>query len=67
MSSTIAVEELRIGIYVQLEGGWLSHPFPLSGFRIVTDEQLRTLRGLGLKHAAPRETVACDLPVRVAS
>lgn len=49
MSSTIAVEELRIGIYVQLEGGWLSHPFPLSNFRIANEEQLATLRGLGLK------------------
>ena len=49
MSSTIAVEELRIGVYVQLEGGWLSHPFPLSSFRIATEEQLATLRGLGLK------------------
>ena len=49
MSSTIAVEELRIGIYVHLEGGWLSHPFPLSSFRIASDEQLATLRGLGLK------------------
>ena len=49
MSSTIAVEELHIGIYVQLEGGWLSHPFPLSSFRIATEDQLATLRGLGLK------------------
>lgn len=50
MSSTLAVEELRIGIYVQLEGGWLSHPFPLSSFRVATEEQLATLRGMGLKH-----------------
>jgi len=49
MSSTIAVEELRVGIFVQLDGGWLSHPFPLSSFRIATQEQLATLRGLGLK------------------
>jgi len=49
MSSTIAIEELRIGIFVQLEGGWLSHPFPLSSFRIANEAQLATLRGLGLK------------------
>ena len=49
MSSTVAVEDLRIGIYVQLEGGWLSHPFPLSSFRITTEDQLVVLRGLGLK------------------
>jgi len=49
MSSTIAVEELRIGIYVQLEGGWLSQPFPLSSFRISSEDQLQTLRALGLR------------------
>ena len=46
-ASTIAVEDLRVGIFVQLDGGWLSHPFPLSSFRISTPSQLATLRGLG--------------------
>ena len=45
---TIAVDELRVGMYIHLEGGWLSHPFPLSSFRIATPEQISTLRGLGL-------------------
>lgn len=49
MSATIAVEELRIGMYVQLDGGWLSHPFPLSSFRLSTEEQIATIRGLGLQ------------------
>ena len=48
MSSTIAVEELRVGMYIQLDGGWLSHPFPLSSFRIAGPEQISVLRGLGL-------------------
>lgn len=48
MPTTIAVEDLRVGMYVQLDGGWLSHPFPLSNFRITGADQLRTLRGLGL-------------------
>ena len=50
MASTIAVDELRVGMFVQLEGGWLSHPFALSNFRIVSAEQIATIRGLGLKH-----------------
>ena len=49
MSATIAVEDLRVGMFVMLDGGWLSHPFPLSSFRITTPEQLATLRGLGLR------------------
>lgn len=61
MASTIAVEELRVGMFIQLDGGWLSHPFPLSNFRIASAEQIRTLRGLGLQRVrwAPEKS---DLP-----
>ncbi|HRD99417.1 MAG TPA: DUF3391 domain-containing protein, partial [Rubrivivax sp.] len=48
MPNTIAVEELRVGMFIHLDGGWLSHPFPLSSFRIASSEQIQTLRGLGL-------------------
>jgi len=47
--NTIAVELLRVGMYIQLEGGWLSHPFPLSAFRITTAQEIATLHGLGLR------------------
>ena len=49
MSSTIAVEKLRVGMFIQLDGGWLSHPFPLSSFRIAGEDQIATLRSLGLR------------------
>jgi len=49
MASTIAVDDLRVGIFIQLDGGWLSHPFPLSSFRIASQEQISTLRELGLR------------------
>ena len=45
----IDVQSLRVGMFVLLEGGWMSHPFPLSQFRIATAEQIATIRGLGLK------------------
>jgi putative nucleotidyltransferase with HDIG domain len=48
MTSTVAVEELRVGMYIHLEGGWLSHPFPLSAFRISSPQDIATIRGLGL-------------------
>jgi putative nucleotidyltransferase with HDIG domain len=47
-AATIAVEDLRVGMFIQLDGGWLSHPFPLSSFRIASSDQIATLRGLGL-------------------
>ena len=45
----IDVDALRIGMVVHLEGGWMAHPFPLSRFKIVTPEQIATIRSLGLK------------------
>jgi putative nucleotidyltransferase with HDIG domain len=46
--TTIDVEELRVGMYIHLDGGWMSHPFPLSSFRISDPDQIRTIRRLGL-------------------
>lgn len=49
MSSTIAVQDLRVGLFVHLDLGWMEHPFPLSSFRIASEEQIATIRALGLK------------------
>lgn len=48
MNSTIPVDELRVGMYIHLDGGWLSHPFPLSAFRISTSAEILALRRLGV-------------------
>ena len=45
---TIAVHDLRVGMYVHLDLGWMSHPFPLSSFCIDRAEDIDTIRGLGL-------------------
>src|SRR5262245_15785225 len=49
MPATIAVEELRVGMFVHLDLGWWAHPFALSSFRLTSPEQIATIRGLGLK------------------
>lgn len=46
---TIDVAALRVGMYVHLDLGWLAHPFPLSNFRIASDDQIATIRSLGVK------------------
>ncbi len=46
---TIDVDSLRVGMFVHLDLGWLKHPFPLSSFRISSEEQISTIRALGLK------------------
>jgi len=48
-SETIDVSDLRIGMFIHLDGGWMSHPFPLSSFKITSQEQLAALRATGLR------------------
>ena len=47
-SMWIDVAQLRRGLYVQLDLGWMDHPFPKGSFRIVSEEQISTIRSLGL-------------------
>jgi HD-GYP domain-containing protein (c-di-GMP phosphodiesterase class II) len=44
----VDVADLRVGMFVYLELGWMSHPFPASSFKIGSDKQLQTIRSLGL-------------------
>ncbi len=48
-TESIDVTDLRVGMFVHLDMGWMSHPFPLSSFRIATPAQLATIQGLGAK------------------
>ncbi len=45
----IDIQALRVGMFVHLDVGWMSHPFPLSSFKIKSAEQILTIRTLGLK------------------
>lgn len=45
---SIPVSELRIGLFIHLDVGWMDHPFPLSSFKITSEQQIATLRSLGL-------------------
>lgn len=48
MSAKIAVDELRVGMFVHLDLRWWAHPFALSSFRLTSPDQIATIRGLGL-------------------
>lgn len=43
----VALDDLRIGLFVDLDLGWMAHPFPTSRFKISTQRQIETLRSLG--------------------
>lgn len=47
-SHLIDVGQLRHGLFVQLDLGWMDHPFPRGSFKISSDDQIRTIRALGL-------------------
>jgi putative nucleotidyltransferase with HDIG domain len=37
---------LRLGLFIKIEGSWFSHPFPTNSFKIVSTNDLETLKGL---------------------
>lgn len=44
----ISPDQLQVGVYVYLDLGWMNHPFSFNNFKIRTEEQLVTIRQLGL-------------------
>ncbi len=49
MTGKIAVDELRVGMYVHLDLGWMHHPFAVGSFRITDEQQIAKIRALGLQ------------------
>lgn len=51
MEHLVSIEphQLRPGMYVHLDLGWMDHPFPMSRFKIKSEDQVKTLCSLGLK------------------
>lgn len=41
-------EQLCIGLYVELDLGWMEHPFAFNRFKIKSEDQIETLKRLGL-------------------
>jgi hypothetical protein len=45
----IDISQLRIGMFVYLDMGWMDHPFPVNNFEIRNQEQIAVIRSLGLE------------------
>lgn len=45
----VAVSDLRPGLFIQLDLGWMDHPFPTNRFMLKGLQQVQALRELGLK------------------
>jgi hypothetical protein len=42
-------DQLKVGLYVYLDLKWMEHPFAFSHFKIKSEDQIKVIRGLGLK------------------
>lgn len=45
----ITPSQLCVGLYIHLDLTWVEHPFTFSSFKIKNEEQIATIRGLGLE------------------
>ncbi len=63
----IDVSDLRIGHYVYLDLGWMRHPFALNNFRITGQEQIDTIRQLGINRIRWSPERSVPEPTRVAA
>ncbi|MCZ2104845.1 MAG: DUF3391 domain-containing protein [Comamonadaceae bacterium] len=69
-SILIDIDALRVGMYIQLEIGWMNHPFPTNSFRVSSDDQIRILRELGLRqvrYVPSRSLLAMPVPAAFAA
>lgn len=44
----VAVERLRVGVFIHLDRHWMQHPFLTNKFKIRSEKQLKVLRSLGI-------------------
>lgn len=46
----IAIEQVKIGMFIKLDLSWFEHSFSMNSFKIMNEEQIRQLKALKLKH-----------------
>ena len=66
-SQFISPDDLKIGMYIYLDIGWMDHPFPVNSFEVRTQDQIMKLRGLGLQQIryAPEKSHLPTTPIVV--
>ncbi|MDB5804236.1 MAG: hypothetical protein JWN73_1558 [Betaproteobacteria bacterium] len=66
MQARASIDQLKVGVYIHLDLGWMDHPFGFSSFKIKSVEQIGTLRQLGLTSVRidPDKSDAAIDPIR---
>lgn len=49
-SKLIAIDQLKIGMYIKLDLNWFQHSFPMNAFKITNQQQITEILALKLKH-----------------
>ncbi len=49
-SQVIAIEQVKLGMFIKLDLSWFEHSFPMNSFKITNQNQLDQLYALRLKH-----------------
>ena len=65
----IAIDQVRIGMFIKLDLSWFQHSFPMNSFKITNEQQIKELLALKLKHIRyiPSKTDPVSTPVNVKS
>lgn len=61
------MDQLRVGLYIYLDLRWFEHPFTFGQFKVKTEEQIETIRGLGLPSVRYDPTQSDPPPEKTAS
>lgn len=61
----IDVGQLRVGLFIHLDLGWMDHPFTVSNFKVKDEEQISKIKKIGLKKLRydPQRSDCEPLPV----
>ena len=61
----VHIDQLRLGMFVSLDISWLEHPFLVNSFLVKNENQLATLRELGLRMVSydPQRSETQPLPL----
>lgn len=63
----IAIDQLRIGMFIKLDLNWFQHSFSMNSFKITNEQQMKELRALKLKHIryVPSKSDLEDTPIKI--
>lgn len=50
MTKLVAIDQVKIGMFIKLDLSWFEHSFPMSSFKITNEQQIQDLIALKLKH-----------------